>query len=258
MNHFPESQSDLIDSWLNNELAGAALQSFLEKRRTDTEFDELVKQHELAHQVLEAGVGRHLKEQMQALNPLGVSSDPIPTAGQGKIRSFWSRPSILTIAAVLVLLLGFGLRWMLTDGNQSLVDRFADSYAAPPVRGIEGPDVLVNQALAAYQETEYAKAKELFASIPADHPRYIEMRFYLANSALIEGDAAAAIENYQLVLEREDIRYSPASEWYLILALLENDQVDLAKLQAQQLADDESHAYSKKATEILKEIEDAD
>lgn len=255
MNRFPQSDSELIEAWIDNRLSSEEMTHFSDKRQSDPDFAGIVERHLLAHQALEAGIGLVLKQQLQDLRPTPPESEQIPHQGKGDIRPFWSRPAYLAIAATAVILLGIGLRWTWTNGNQSLVDRYADSYAAPPVRGKIGPDQLVNQALAAYQEENFASAKELFTQIPEEHPRYIEMRFYLANSALIGGDAAMAIENYQMVIKRQDIRFTPASEWYLILAYLDNEQKDLAREHAQSIAADEEHAYSKKAAEILLEME---
>ena len=262
MKAFPDTHT--IEAWLSGTLSEEESHALAKLEQTDAEFAELVAYHRLAYQAIEAGLGQQLKQQLQALNPSQVHSQiqtQVQEGGgslssdQSTIRPFWQRATVWSIAAAVVLLIVVSARMLYTHTDQAIAHQFAEAYAAPPVRGELGPEEIVNQGLEAYQDERYAGAIDFFSQLPEDHPRYVEMRFYLGNAALQISKSQQAIQEFQLVLSKKDVRFAPAAEWYLALAYLQDGQLQKTRRVASRLADNEGSAYQDEAVRLLGKLD---
>lgn len=121
----------------------------------------------------------------------------------------------------------------------------------------------VIQQKALYYEAIEAYSKEAYASTTLLFKRYLELApdnhkevaLYLGVAYLMTDQFAAAQDELQFLLENGSIKKKQDAEWYLVLTLLKQGQVEQAKDIISQILNKKSTSpYQEKAKDLLKEI----
>jgi len=93
-------------------------------------------------------------------------------------------------------------------------------------------------------------AIKFYQSIPSTSERYNEAQFYAGNSLYKNAQYAEAAAQYGKVAATGDIRYKDQAEWYQVLALLANNQLDATNTLLTKIATDSNHSYHQKAQKL--------
>ena len=112
---------------------------------------------------------------------------------------------------------------------------------------------LLNEAMVAYESANYQRAESLFEQV-LDEGESVEVRFYLAQTYLATGEYEPA-RQLLVALQRTD-RFSlkEASQWYLALAYLGQDDLESAVTLLQEIQASPNHAYGTQSMQLLKRI----
>ena len=162
----------------------------------------------------------------------------------------WLRP--LAIAASILILITAG---NILLNKQSLSD-FAfemihQDYLQHPGfnKGAGQTDETRTSGVEAFVNREFSEAATLFESI---NEKNEEDRFYLALSLLYSADYLSAINQFKEIQKNSDNRFRQETNWFLSLALIQNDQLEEASTILGEIGLDEWHHED--AQELLKKI----
>lgn len=176
------------------------------------------------------------------------------------------RNRLLSIAAVLVLLLGVAL-W-LKPAPQSSNQVLAAAYfeALPPVLyrdftprspGSQHTNDIKarNLALAFYGKADFKSALPHFTTYLQAKPEDQEIRFYYAQALLANHQANAALDALEVV-EKNLPRpaFTEPVIWYQAIAALQADKTDLAKVKLKTLIEQDSRDYATQAAALLEDL----
>lgn len=185
-------------------------------------------------------------------------------------------PRLLRVAAVILVLLlpiGYFLGGSPFAKEQSNEALFQAYYGEGPsfmdfrVRGEEetGSDIereLKNrksQGLSFFNAEDYKMAvHQLNIYVENSTSRDYEAIISLATAHLMQGNADKAIPLYQLAIETEEpnaLSFKDQAAWYLALAQLRNNELDVAQLQLQSIAQNEYNDYQEQAQQLLEDIQ---
>lgn len=130
------------------------------------------------------------------------------------------RPLIAYAAAVVVLIIG-GLLWF---NRESAHERlFAAHYVADPGLPVlmgATDDPVFADAMVSYKEGHYADARSKWSALLQVDPLNDTLRFYIATSALAQGDAAAAIAPLDGLASDSASVFRNRAAWFLFLAYI--------------------------------------
>lgn len=238
---------ELIDKYLNGELAEEERIAFEKRVEEDTDFAAEVKAQVKAEYAIrtEAKVSQKaaLKAEYTRLEADG---------GLTPIKPFFQQPRYWVVAVAAVILLLVAVRFLNTPKMNS--DELFAAYMEPqPISFTRGDQDtgLINLATA-YQTDSYVQAAALAKELLADpiHASSPKVWFSLAISQLMTDQPQAALVSLKRI--DEGSAFAEQAQWYEALALL---KVDRALAQEKLAAIAESgHYMREKAGEILGEM----
>lgn len=243
-----ENEIELIEKYLNNELSKTESQSVNKMIREDEELSNEFQRRQTAHLSLDYMIAKDLKTQLQEMET------------QGKVVSIKKRRNrrmfIYSIAASILFLIG--AFYFIFPSNTMDGSELALSYYESPDFSIRGNDSAIsgqeslNNGITAFESGNFEQAIQRFEMIQTNNPYYVLSRYYLGHSFFAQKAFGQASENFRLVKEANDLRYSEEAEWYELLSCLANDE------NCEHLLDnivaDENHSYHSQATKIRKQL----
>lgn len=240
------SELDLIEKYLNDELTTEEKQGVDRRLATDKALADEFTRRQTAHKALDYLVAKNLKAQLQELEE---QEKIIPIAR--KRRSLWAG---LSVAASVLLLAGF-FYLLFPHGKMTNPELAASYYEMPDFNSRGGEAALPGQelltsGLAALQNSEYAAAVAAFESIPENDPYYLTAQYYLAHALYLTGQYERAAEKFAGVAAANDLRYREEAEWYGLLSCLAQNADCSAPLN--DLVSNAGHAYHHQALKISK------
>jgi hypothetical protein len=163
--------------------------------------------------------------------------------------------AVAASVAILIVAIGF---WQVQQNysNEALAANFYDDTNST-TRAIEGDESVLNEALSAYQDTDYAKAITLLNNIPDTNTYYLDAQFLLAQSHYQLNDIEAAktvagrLQNSGMNSTREQ------SDWLLLMIYLKEGEQGKKPFQnlLQSILDNPSHTYYPKARQLQKKLD---
>lgn len=158
----------------------------------------------------------------------------------------------LKYAAAIALLIAGALWWM--DRAPKHDRLFAEHHVADP--GLPVPmsasdDAAFHDAMVAYKLGDFAEARGKWTNLLNAAPDNDTLRYFIAQSALAEGDADSAVPLFEHVSADASSVFSGKARWYLFLAHLKRG--DRTAMQALHLEDDA--VYGERARAILEAFE---
>jgi tetratricopeptide (TPR) repeat protein len=161
---------------------------------------------------------------------------------------------MLSIAAVGLLLIVAGIFLFFPENasNQQLYTSYFTPYEDMiSVRGDE-ETVLLNEAMSAYNEGNYEAATprlQRYAALTDARP---EIHLYLGISLMQTNQDAAALESLKISLDQPLVQQQ--AEWYIALAYLKQDDMDRARQQLEEIANNSGHYKQESARNLLESL----
>ena len=191
----------------------------------------------------------HIKSHLQKLQKENELTRP----NSGRSLLLW-----YSIAASL-LLLGLSFYWFWAYENYStpaLLAEYGAPYAAGPLRGEEREDGPLQTAMNAYASGDYQSARRLFLSLDHSESQLTESAFYTGHTLFQLGEYARSLPYYQSVIDKKDIRFQAAAEWYYLLGLLGDGQQEAYNQMVATLTENEAYPYYKQILQLQEDLQD--
>lgn len=222
------NREDLIDLYLLDKLSSQQRKNFEEEMLRD---DDLRKEVEVTQRII---TGFEHKGETEAIDAMyNLSEEQIKTiiAGVEKnrhkqsVKKTWLYPVIAgMVASIALLYIGFQPKY----SSGELYDNFYApiSYEYIPSRGgvlDNERQHLLEQAIANYNQSNYAEALVLFDSIIAnleEEPVLEEVIFYMALCMAQTGKENAALKKLELIAVSSDSEFREDAQWNLALLYL--------------------------------------
>ncbi|MEM6378402.1 MAG: hypothetical protein AAF705_09320, partial [Bacteroidota bacterium] len=214
----------------------------------DEELSKEFQRRQTAHLSLDYMLARDLKAQLQGLE----EKSKIVSIKKNRTR----RMFIYSIAASVLFLIG-AFYFILPGDSMSSSELALSNYESPDF-SIRGNDSQIsdqealNSGISAYESGNFEQSVQNFEGIPVDNPYYILGRYYLGHSFFAQEAYAQAAENFRLVKEANDLRYTEEAEWYELLSCLASEGSCMALIDG--IITNENHAYYTQATKISKKL----
>ncbi|MFK7948038.1 MAG: hypothetical protein AB8G11_10625 [Saprospiraceae bacterium] len=243
-----------IESYLNNTLSGEELAAFEEQLANDK---ELAKEVFLVKDTNEAIQDMVIEEeylpQLQELNNKYFKKKSVETVATKKNSSI-----IIAVVIILGLLAGFFGWQYLTDteevDEEAIFAAYYEPYAADELtRGETDATTTYEEAIALYNKSDFVSAIPILEQQITNETNKIPAQILLANCYLSNEpkELQAAIDLLKPLSTDTSHSFTEVAQWYLALAYIEHEKLNLAQPILQEIADKEIGKYPKMAKEVL-------
>ncbi|WP_192350415.1 hypothetical protein [Algoriphagus sp. Y33] len=229
----------LIDGYFEKTLTALQQTEFDRLMLEDSSFAEEVT----FHRKLKAAIRMEERENLKA------RFDTIDATPSPSYRWWYAAAAVLALMAM-----GWWISSQIPQQPKDLYYAYFEPYpntVEPLVRSDAGQKGLSVQAFHLYEEGEYAKAGAAFGRLYQESNKEQDL-FYQAISLMAAGKTTEALP----LLERQEwtASYFEASQWYLALAYLKEEQLSQAKTHLKKVRDAKGF-LSSQATKLLKELD---
>jgi len=249
-----------IEQYLAGEMTGEDLIAFEHQLATD---DSLRAELDLHRQVAETLKGAAIHEFRGTINEVNDQwQAPKRKKNEGGFSLINLRWGAVAAAAIVILLVAYQIFMPgSTVTNQTLfADNFEPYKMVLTQRSlVPNPETAylkesISEAIAAYEDEDYAKASSLFQMLEEKSPHTkLTYSFYAAITELALDHPQKAIPVFKKIIEEDDSLLVEQSQWYLGLAYLQSKDVESAKNTLKSIA---PNAYKyKEAQKIVKAIQ---
>lgn len=234
-----------IERYLAGEMDGKAKAAFEARLAAEPELREELRLHrELATVV----------EDEETMDFSAMVAEVVSGENEGRKGVSNFRWLALAASVVLIAVVGFFVFRSGGSNPQDLFNSNFSPYEAPAeFRTDSSLLVRYETAFEQYKGGDYKAAAASFEDLIEAAPEDLGARFYLAVCQLAQGDGAAAEAGFQDLLDRKAPTWRSQSQWYLALALLEQEKVEEAEKVLEELAA-RGGKYGSLAKELLKEL----
>ncbi len=238
------SNTDLIEKYLNNELSESEKVAFDSRLAEDKALAQEFEKHQLAHKALDYVIAKNLKKQLIELE----EEEKIVSLNIRKNK----RLMIISLAASLLLVAGFFF-FIQSDGRLDGAALAGNYYEAPNLNIRSSGEssqfpALIEEGRQALNDKDYGKAIEAFSSIASEDDYYIQAQFMLGHAYFQQKNYAAAIPPFDIVNNSEDFRLEEAAEWFALLACIAQN-LD-CKERLEQILNQKTHAFYEKTVSL--------
>ena len=176
-----------------------------------------------------------------------------------KSRRIWLQPNApwrpLAAACLLLLVALAALFWYknLQPGptdTATLAMEYFEPYpnVIAPITKSATEATDYERAFQLYEANQLMEARTTLLTLPDSAEKY----FYLGQIALIEGRSMDALRQLNRISDQH--RLSATAWWFSAIAHLQENDSDQARLLLQRIAQDGSHPYQRRATELLQDL----
>lgn len=248
-----EKDIELIKKYFDRKLTEREKEEIEKRMEGDIDFQEIFEDYQHIKKAMQVHHRQKLKEDLQVM----AQNTPL-SLGDGTQRKYLVSKSYLFIAAAgITALLMISVLFVIPHQLNS--NRLFSSYYEPypnyeeeTKRG-NTTSSLYRQAFYQYTLRNYKEAIKLFQEILEEDPSKVVVQFYLANAYLASGEVFNAVRLFQELLREPDFRFKEATEWYLALAYLKNQDFEKSQKLLKKIAQSKSF-YHIKARHLLVEF----
>ena len=245
--------TDDIERFLNNEMQENERANFEAALSQEADLKEAYDERKLAHDTIEIIIENNLRKELQAL-----AKGETSTQEEAKVVPMKRRRNFLqliSVAAGVLLLIGF---FAIFNDNPSRNELLGKYYGEPNFSGARGNAPqgfqIIQESIKLLEKGESENAINNLDQIKEGAEYFITAQYYKAHGYYLEGRYPDAYSAFQKVSQSGDLRYAESSDWYGLLACLQDEQNtcqgDFAKIEA-----DDGHSFYKKANELKKSIQ---
>lgn len=247
---------DKIEDYLDGLLSSDEQQTFEEAMRTDKALaNKVAITKEVNHTIATEAKLQAFQKTLSNLDKIHFPvAEKTETTKTAVIRPMKSNRKIWLIAASFLILVvsSILIRNALKSETIDNTALFAANYEPfnTGQRGDNGDlSDIENQALAAYTSKDFKAAIPLFAQLSIENPTDENLILQLGSAYLSTYKTSEAIAVFQKI-EAASVNYQ-AAQWFLALAYLQNDEIEMAKKVLIALANAGERMYSTKAKKLL-------
>jgi hypothetical protein len=239
-----ENEDIFIRDYFNEKLTDEQVVLFQKRYKEDADFKSLSDQMESEFLGIRSASRNQLKKSFTKWEE------------EANQKSQFNFTAIMSIAASIALLVGVSFYLLQSPAGEDLYISYYESYEnfEHTVARDESSDVpsLKDQAYAAYDQKDYAKAAISFSTLLENDIKNIPVTFFRGMSRIELNQLDLAITDLEWVALTDDVYYSEAANWYMALIQMrkKNKKASKAILVA---ISKKNGTYQKKALELLEE-----
>ncbi|MFK8102278.1 MAG: tol-pal system YbgF family protein [Saprospiraceae bacterium] len=227
-----EQKYELIEHYLAETLSQSAREDFERQLQTDASLQEALHLHQ---QVATTFKGEKVHQFRAALKEVDQHWQA-PTSTIAPKAKVFNLRSIMAIAAT-VLLVVFAYQIFMPSTSNSQTDLFAANFESYKMvlnqRSADQRDELngdlVQTAVAAYEQKDFAQAALQFKQLQSESPQIVAFQFYHAIAELALKNTAVAIPLLENIRQQPPHLFIEQSQWYLALAYLQQGEKEKAR-----------------------------
>ena len=232
------------------------IESFLEGKINREELQQQAAKMGMADPELDQEIS-WLRDSRIAIEATGLRSQlkevlPQSQSPQARIRTLFSSPIILTMAAALALL--FAVYFGFWNKQPSLYAKYEYVDAGLPVLMGQSEDYLLYDALTYFGEGNYAVAAEKLDAIKEAYAGSDTLAYYLGASYLYLDKTDLSRPFLLQVLEKEASGFVQKAQWLLVLAELKDQDQSEASARLSVILATPGHEFAEPAAALAKEL----
>lgn len=245
-----------IEMYLNGELKGEALKSFLDNLDNDAFY---MKEFTIRKEIEDALTESDVIELKNNLDRIHLS---IGDSSQKKIKRFEFNTTnfrwLLVAATLTLVLVSSAILLYVNNKSYSAGELYSmyykpyDSYVNVRSGKINSDDIFIN-ALIKYEKMDFVDASTLFKQVLDIDKTNIASNFYAGVCYIETQKFEKASESFQFIINHNDNLFVEQAKWYLALSYLKSNQKEIAKKHFEAIVNSQSY-YKEKATEILDQL----
>lgn len=264
MNLSEESDIELIERYLRDELTSEERIDFMTRMKGDPEFAEKTEDYALIIQgIAKQGVATFQREVMTWEEEIQQEESNLPRIRVSEapkkekiITHQRNGRGYLSIAAAVAILI-VGLLFVIDYNKDRKLNELFATHFRPydellSTRSNE-THVTLAEALESYNAENYAEAVSRFDRYLKENPEDHQAWFYFGVSQLAAGKNSDAVTSFNVVIDNKII-FRDSAEWYKALALIKLNDTSEAKKLLRQIASTDGHDYRDKAEALLREL----
>ena len=249
-----ESTYQQIQDYLEGNLEAAARTAFEAAMQDNPELKKAVDLQRLSMEAIELVIADSLRADLQAWQAEAEQKDT--TSGGGQIRTLRQRILPLSIAATVLLVIGFFASTYLAQpyDNDALASSYYQNDLLQRVRGSRSASLL-QDGMNLYESGDYAGAIASMEEV--SNPALLaEAAYAIGHSHYQLGDYEQAMQDFLQVTASQDPRFAEKAEFFYLLAALAADQTEQADFTRvlEQILNNESHLYHKRTVELNQKL----
>lgn len=247
---------ETIEMYLNGELKGEALKSFLDRLDNDAFY---MKEFTIRKEIEDALTETDVIDLKNNLEKIHLSFGDTKSRKISKFEFNTSSFRWLLVAATLTLaLVSSAILFYINNESYSSGELYSmyykpyDSYGSVRSGKINTDDIFINAQIK-YDKNDFENALTLFQQVLDVDKTNIASYFYAGVCYIETQKFEKASESFQFIINHNDNLFVEQAEWYLALSYLNSNQKEIAKKHFEAIANSQSY-YKEKATEILDQL----
>ena len=243
---------EFIQPFLDGELSREELDWFSKELESNAVLAEDIRLYRDVDNAIREQDVMELRDQLNVIhNSIGDPS--VQTAEQSRYRRVLSYAAIASLAILLSLGVLLKVQHKKLTNQQIYQKHFEQPDLIMVYRSAESDNLLLNQAVSAYEAEEYTRAIGLFEELLRSYPNEMEYQLSLGISYMETEQYTKAESNYQKIIDHNDNLYIEQAEWYLGFCYLHTGQNQKARQHFKEIAKSSS-SFNHKAKTILRRI----
>lgn len=231
-----------IDAYLKGNMSKEAHKAFEEQMKADSELAQAVE---------------WIRKQ-EDLIPLALMQQELDQIHDKITGKTQPKPWIWAVAASIVFIVGIALWWIMNSNSRMAQDLYAEFYrpdpGLPTLMGAS-EDQKLAEAMTYYREGNYEESSNRLKELTDQNIKSDTVLTYLGLSYLGEEKPEEAISTWLEIDEFTDIVLARKVQWYIAMAYLKENQLELAKEQLKDIARHAEHRYFEQALKVLDKLE---
>ncbi|WP_350291579.1 tetratricopeptide repeat protein [uncultured Croceitalea sp.] len=207
---------DLIEAYLDNKLNPNDKDDFERKMVVDAKFREEVEKHRLLHEVFTDTDSLEFRKKL-----IKIESGVQETLSKKEKYSFFN----WKIAATVLIMVSLTSLFIFQnfEKDQTLFEKYFTLY---PVEDVvrSSQESNVKKAMEEYSSGNYSSAVLEFEKLVTEMPNSYELKVYLGNSYLKNGDSDKALGEFRSLVNTSN--YAEIAKWYMALSYLKTNEND--------------------------------
>jgi tetratricopeptide (TPR) repeat protein len=249
-----ENTYQQIQDYLEGNLEAVARAAFEAAMQDDPELKTAVDLQRLSLEAIELVIADSLREDLQAWQAADEQKDT--ASGGGRIRTLRRRILPLSIAATVLLVIGFFASTYLAQpyDNAALASSYYQNDLLQRVRGSRSASLL-QDGMDLYESGDYEGAIASMEEV--SNPALLaEAAYAIGHSHYQLADYEQAMQDFLRVIASQDPRFTEKAEFFYLLAALAADQTEQADFiqVLERIVNNESHLYHKRTVELKQKL----
>lgn len=240
-----------IERYLQGEMSPEELKWFEKELDGNTVLRQELELHKKVDVVLANGELIDLKKQLDLIHH---EIEVVAQKGQGAIRKIYQRV-YYTAAALAVGVILFTLYFVNQDfsSNRLIEEYYSPDIASVTYRSDNQNDKLLQDAMAYYNQKDYATAITLFEKILNQDNSKLGINLYSGISNLEIKNYAKANQNFRTIIDQKPNAFVESATWYLGMCYIMTNEREKAGEQFKILTHSDGY-YKKDAKRILRRL----